>query len=264
MQHSDVVKLAESVEAAPSKLLTVSGDSKTVKGEKFGFLTGILYLAPHKAAGFNVCAKATAGCIAACLNTAGMGQMPTQQMARIRRTKWLRQDRAAFMLQIERDILALVRKAKREGLTPTVRLNGTSDLPWENFRADFSDGSHGTIFERFPDVQFYDYTKISARFAKVLPANYDLTFSAADGNESDVDFALAHGGRVAVVLMNSEQPNMRAKGWKLPDTFKGHPLVDGDESDLRFLDPKGCWIGLKAKGHAWKDTTGFVHSINPA
>jgi hypothetical protein len=264
VHHSDVINLGLSVEAAPSSLLTVSGDSKTVKGEKFGYLTGILYLAPHKAAGFNVCAKATAGCIAACLNTAGQGSYSTTQIARVRKTKWLRKDRAGFMLQLERNILALIRKANREGLTPVVRLNGTSDLPWENFRATFANRFHGTIFERFSDVQFYDYTKIAARFAKSLPDNYDLTFSAADGNENDVEFALSHGGRVAVVLRNSVRPNARAKNWNLPDSYNGHTLVDGDNSDLRFLDPKGCWIGLKAKGHAWKDTTGFVHSIDPA
>lgn len=263
MQHADVVKIGESVVAAPSKLLTVSADAKTVKGEEYGYLTGIMYLAPHKAAGFNVCAFATDGCIAACLNTAGQGTYSTTQVARIRRTKWFRADRNAFMQQVEKDILALIRKAKRLDMTPCVRLNGTSDIPWESVKYVGKDGTSGTIFERFPDVQFYDYTKNAARFARNLPANYDLTFSAADGNENAVEFALAHDGRVAAVFRNSMRPNARAKNWNLPGTYKGVPLIDGDDSDLRFLDPKGSFIGLKAKGHAWKDTTGFVRDIDP-
>lgn len=268
--QDSVSALADSVEAAPSSLLTYS-NPKTAKGESLGYLTGIMHLAPYKAAGFNVCAQATAGCAAACLNTSGHGSFSeTVHRARIRRTKWFRQDRQAFMLRIHADILLGLRKAKREGLTLVIRLNGTSDIPWENVRYVWPDGFQGweqggtgTIFEAFPDVQFYDYTKVAIRFGRNLPPNYDLTMSAADGNEKHVEFAQSHGARVAMVFRNSDKPMTEARRWTLPDTYNGVPLVDGDKSDLRFLEPSGVIIGLKAKALARKDTTGFVRDIQP-
>jgi hypothetical protein len=259
-----VSDLADSVDAAPSKLLT-SSNPKTEKGESFGYLTGILHLAPHKASGFNTCAAATAGCAAACLNTSGHGSFSqTVHVARIRKTKWFRQDKQAFMTQLHKEIKSLIKSAARQGLIPVVRLNGTSDIPWENVKFVNPNGFEGTIFQNFPDVQFYDYTKVALRFKRNLPANYDLTFSAADGNEKAVEFAQSYGARVAVVLRNAVKPLAQARRWNLPDTFNGIPLVDGDKSDLRFLDPPGCIVGLKAKGLARLDTTGFVKDINPA
>jgi hypothetical protein len=261
--HGDVLAMAESVEAAPSDLLTRSSP-KTEKGENYGWLTGILYLAPHKAAGFNVCGSATLGCIDACLNTAGQGSFNLHvHRARIRKTKWFRADKKAFMLQLERDILRFIRAAKREDLRLCIRLNGTSDIPFENVRVTFSNGFTGTIFDRFPDVQFYDYTKHALRFGKPLPANYDLTFSLADGNSRAADLVLANGGRVAVVFRNANRPNAQARKWNLPDSWNGRAMIDADAHDLRFLEPAGVYCGLKAKGQAWKDTTGFVHDIQP-
>lgn len=261
---ASVTALAPSVEAAPSALLT-TGNPKTAKGEGYGYLTAILHLAPHKASGFNTCAGATAGCIAACLNTAGRGGFDsTIQRARIRKTKWFRADRPAFMLQLEREISAHVRAAARHGLKPAVRLNGTSDIPWEGIRATWSDDSTSTVFDRFPDVQFYDYTKLAARFGRPLPANYDLTFSLADGNERAAAVVLRNGGRVAVVFRNAHRPTARAANWTLPNVWNGTPVVDADAHDLRFLDPRGVYCGLKAKGLATRDASGFVHDIVPA
>lgn len=262
--QDSVTALADSVEAAPSTLLTYS-NPKTAKGESMGFLTGIMHLAPYKASGFNVCASATKGCAAACLNTSGHGSFSHGvHVARIRRTKWFRQDRQAFMSQLHADILLGIRKAVREGLELVIRLNGTSDIPWENVKYSRPNGTVGTIFDAFPGIQFYDYTKVATRFGKTLPANYDLTMSAADGNEKAVEFAMSHGARVAMVFRNAIKPKMQARRWNLPSHFQGIALIDGDKSDLRFLDPKGCIIGLKAKGLATTDTTGFVKDINPA
>jgi hypothetical protein len=261
--HSSVAALADSVEAAPSRLLT-TGNPKTAKGEGYGYFTAILHLSPWKASGFNTCAGATKGCIAACLNTSGLGAFDeTIQRARIRKTKWMRTDRAAFMLQLEKDIVAHVKSATKHGLKPCVRLNGTSDIPWENMRASFANGVNGTIFDRFPDVQFYDYTKLPLRFSKPLPANYDLTFSLADGNERAAEHVLQHGGRVAVVFRNMERPNAQARRWELSDSWNGVAIVDADKHDLRFLEPAGVYCGLKAKGLATRDTTGFVQDITP-
>lgn len=259
-----VTALASSVAPAPSPLLT-TGNPKTAKGEGYGYLTAILHLAPYKASGFNTCAKATAGCSAACLNTAGRGGFDSGiQRARIRKTKWLRADKLAFGRQLERDIESHARRAHANDLLPAVRLNGTSDLPFENLRFTWRDGSESTVFERFPDIQFYDYTKVVSRLRKPLPPNYDLTFSAADGNEDDTAEALALGARVAIVFRNRRKPNARAKTWNIPSEYRGRRVVDADSHDLRFLDPRGVYCGLRAKGLATKDTLGFVHDVDPA
>jgi hypothetical protein len=180
--------------------------------------------------------------------------------ARIRRTKWFKSDRAAFMARLERDIAALERSARRHGLKPAVRLNGTSDLPWENLRFTGADGkAYANLMQRFPRVQFYDYTKVATRFARPLPANYDLTFSAADGNDRAVQVALQHGARVAVVFGNAARP--AARKWDLPETFEGRQVVDADKHDLRFLEPAGVVCGLRAKGLAKSDDSGFVRFV---
>ena len=261
--HLSVAALAETVKAEPSSLLTV-GNPKTAKGENFGYFTAIMHLSPWKASGVNVCPSATKGCIAACLNTAGMGMYGRTHIARIRRTKWFKADKVAFMRQLEREILSHIRKSERVGLIPAIRLNGTSDLPWENVKVTFSNGFTGTIFDRFPDVQFYDYTKIAARFQKDLPSNYDLTFSLAESNSEDAENVISLGGRVAVVFGNIDRPNAQARRWNLPKRWNGRKVVDADKHDLRFLDPKGVYCGLKAKGLAGRDKTGFVNFVKPA
>jgi hypothetical protein len=202
--YDSLQDLHRSVEASPSQLLTI-GNPKTAKGEGFGYLTGIMHLAPARLAGFEVCSGRTDGCTDACLNTAGMQGTAGRHRrrivaARIRRTKWWKSDRQAFMRRLERDIAALERSARRHGLKPAVRLNGTSDIPFENVRYVGTDGRSLTLMDRFPRVQFYDYTKVATRFARPLPPNYDLTFSAADGNERAVEVALRYGARVAVVF----------------------------------------------------------------
>lgn len=251
------------VDAAPSALLTMS-NPKTAKGEGYGYLTAILHLAPARLAGFETCAGRTEGCTAACLNTAGRGGFdPRIVRARIRKTKWFRADRDAFMQTLEREIATHVRSAARHGLTPCVRLNGTSDIPWENVKYTAADGTAvANIFDRFPDVQFYDYTKLPMRAKRDLPANYDLTFSLADGNDRAAEFAAEHGMRVAVVFRNEERPT--AKRWHLPNVWRGLTVVDADAHDLRFTEPRGVIAGLRAKGHAKRDATGFVQNVRPA
>lgn len=223
------------------KLLSTA-NPKIQKGVKLGYLSFILHLAPADLSGREVCPKRTAGCTAACLNTAGRGGMFRRgettnmiQEARRRKTQYFFADRAGFLADLEADIRRGIRQAARLGLTPVFRLNGTSDLAWEKY----------SIIERFPEVQFYDYTKVLGRKVQHLK-NYHLTFSAADGNEGDVARAIEQGMNVAVVFD------------RLPDSYLGRPVFDADDTDLRFLDPKGVICGLKAKGRAKKDTTGFV------
>jgi hypothetical protein len=223
------------------KLLSTA-NPKIQKGTKLGYLSFILHLAPATLSGKETCPKRTKGCTEACLNTAGRGGMFRKgentnmiQKARIRKTQYFFENREAFLKDLEADIRLGIKQAARLGLTPVFRLNGTSDLSWEKYG----------IFEKFPEVQFYDYTKVLGRKTGDI-ANYHLTFSAADGNELDVQAAVQAGMNVAVVFD------------KLPAEYMGRPVNDADDHDLRFLDPKGTIAGLKAKGRAKKDTTGFV------
>ena len=224
------------------KLLSTA-NPKIQKGTKLGYLSFILHLAPSDLSGRNTCPKATKGCIAACLNTAGRGGMFKRgettnmiQTARIRKTKYFFENRDAFMLDLANDIARAIKFAERKGLTPVFRLNGTSDLSWEKY--EVAPGIN--IFQAFPGVQFYDYTKVLGRKTSAFP-NYHLTFSKADGNDADVAEALLQG--MSVVAVYDEIP-------------AGVPSAD--ETDLRFLDPKGIMLGLKAKGRAKKDYSGFV------
>ena len=233
-----------------SRLLSVDTNAKTVKGQKQGFITGILYLAPSDLSGRNVCANAkTAGCIDGCLNKAGLGGVYSSiQDARIRKTNWFFDNRQSFMLQIVKDIKALQRKALKLGLIPVVRLNGTSDIRWETVKFEHDQTRSVTIFELFPEIQFYDYTKLSNR--KGIPANYDLTFSFSGREAYRIHNlkAFAQKMRVAVVFHSKD----------LPTDFYGKTVLNGDESDLRFLDPQDSIIGLYAKGPAKRDSGGFV------
>jgi len=225
------------------KLLSVGTDAKTVKGEKKGYLTGILYLAPANTSGINVCAAATSGCKLGCLNLAGRAQIfPAIIQGRIRKTRQLFADREAFKSQLRKDIAALVRKADREGLIPCVRLNGTSDLPWLAL----------SLAREFPAIQFYDYTKLPMAHTRTLP-NYHLTFSHSESNDAECLNALRNGLNVAVVFAVK-------RGHVLPDYWQGFKVIDGDVSDLRFLDTPGTVVGLRAKGPAKRDYSGFVVS----
>ena len=229
------------------KLLSVSEDAKTVKGEKKGYLTGILYLAPADTSGVaNVCASSSPGCRAACLYTAGRAAyFPKINQARIRKTRWFFSNPLSFQMQLHKDIAALVRQAKREGLKPCVRLNGTSDLP----RLAHMMAEH----PHFKRVQFYDYTAHPRPWLRILP-NYHLTFSMKENNLTHAIEALDHNISVCVVFNTK-------RGKTLPKTFGGRKVYDGDLNDLRFKDPKGAIIGVRAKGRAKKDCTGFVQIV---
>jgi hypothetical protein len=230
-------------------LLTES-NPKILKGSKKGYLTAIMHLSPSDRSGFNTCPMATFGCREACLNTAGHGGIRLKsgedngvQKARKRRTWWFFARRDEFMQELALEIAKHVRKAERKGMTPAIRLNGTSDIRWETIPV----GPFANIFQMFPDVIFYDYTKIPGRDLGI--GNYHLTFSVADGNDETAATQLERGMNLAVVFD------------EVPAEYLGTKVVDGDESDLRFLDPKGVIVGLYAKGDAKKDTTGFVKRV---
>jgi hypothetical protein len=218
------------------KVLLTAGNTKTVRGEIMGYLTYILHLAPAWLSGYNVCPMASEGCALSCLNTAGRGRCTSTQEARIRKTKLFFNNREYFMANLVKDVEAGIRKAARMGMKPAFRLNGTSDIRWENIPVD----GFRNIMEKFPNVQFYDYTKIPNR--RNLPANYHLTFSRSESNEHLIPADM----NVAVVFLT------------LPYTYMGRPVIDGTETDLRFLDGEGVVVGLIAKGKAKSDRSGFV------
>ena len=255
----------------PAPLLTTGdGNPKTAKGSKRGYLTAVLHLAPSKLSGYNVCPMATPGCVASCLNTAGRGGMYAKglhvfevgnvnevQRARVRRTLEYFEDRPRFMLRLRDEVGRFVKRCDRLGMVPAVRLNGTSDLRFESVPC----GDFPSIMHAFPGVQFYDYTKLSNR--RNLPDNYHVTYSLAEGLQSWRGHlaALADGLSVAVVLRGCGGTGRGRGGPPLPFPATwagGRPLVDGDESDLRFTDARGVYVGLRAKGRAMRDTSGFV------
>jgi hypothetical protein len=238
------------------KLLS-TGNPKVLKGMSQGYNTYILHLAPANLSGYETCAKRTLGCTDACLNLAGRGGMFKRgentnviQQARIRKTKSFFENRVEFMATLVKDIELAIKQSKKMDLVPVFRLNGTSDLAWEKYEVVRNGQLFRNIFTAFPEVQFYDYTKILGRKIKEY-SNYHLTFSAADGNDSDVLKAMNEGLNVAVVFGIK-------KTLPMPVDYLSRPVFNGDESDLRFLDPKGVIVGLYAKGKAKKDTTGFV------
>lgn len=237
------------------KLLSTA-NPKVLKGQSQGYNTFILHLSPANVSGYETCAKRTAGCTAACLNTAGHGGMFKKgettnvvQEARKTRTRAFFEHRSVFFEILVREIKNAIKLSAKQGMTPVFRLNGTSDLAWEKY--EVVEGKN--IFQMFPEVQFYDYTKILGRKVAHIP-NYHLTFSAADGNDADVLKAIQQGMNVATVFgLKKTEP--------MPATYNGRVVFNGDESDLRFLDPRGVVVGLYAKGRAKKDTSGFVKMI---
>jgi hypothetical protein len=216
-------------------------NAKTSKGEALGYLTGILYLAPANESGvMNTCPKATDACRAACLRTSGRMKFNSARNSRLSKTLLLHANRALFLECLRYDITALAKRAQKLNLTPCVRINGTSDLAWIALQ----------MASEFPNVQFYDYTKLPYPELRAR-ANYWLTFSYSGENMLETMGALSQGVNVSVVF------NTR-RGHDLPQTWNGYPVIDGDKHDLRFLDPKGVVVGLRAKGDAIKQVSPFI------
>lgn len=241
-KHKPIV--ADDIEAVYGRnVLGIQADAKTKKGTGEGYLTGIMYLAPATLSGVNMCPKSSAGCRAACLFSAGRGRFYSITRARVVKTLAYHWDTPRYIETIKKSIKSLLVKAKNKGLVPVVRLNGTSDILWE---------LNSDIIQSFPSVQFYDYTKIAKRFIFAIPKNYHLTFSLSELNDSDALRVLERGYSVAVVFRDA----------KLPDSLWGYRVTNGDETDLRFLDRHGIIVGLKAKGKAKRDTSGFVRDVS--
>jgi hypothetical protein len=229
--------------------------AKAIKADKFGYLNGINYMAPHDTAGAgNLCPHSSAGCRALCLGMysgqAAMvsdlenGTNPVRE-SRIAKSQWFMNDRKAFMLEMTEHVRAMVRKAKRENKRLAIRPNGSTDIAFEKIPTD----NGQSLPNRFPELQFVDYTKNMNRVLNPKrPANYHLTFSLSETNMHEAMHVLASGHNVAVVF-----------GHGLPKTFLGHKVIDGTMHDLRHLDPAPVIVGLDPKGSKAKnDSSGFV------
>ena len=209
-------------------------NAKTIKGRKKGYATFITYLAPHtqNSKGINLCPKASDGCANACLFSSGRGKFTSVKEARIRKTEFYLNDRVGFIDTLVEEIGKAIIKVNKKGeFTPVFRLNGTSDIRWEKMK-----GSNGlSIIDTYPDVQFYDYTKLDNRFDGSMPDNYHLTFSRSEDNDEACQRLLAKGVNVTYVFD------------EVPTEWNGYKVISGDETDLRFLDESGVIVGLKYK-----------------
>lgn len=245
----------------PNTLLSTV-NAKTVKGEKLGYTTYIMYLSPHtqNSKGINLCSHASKGCAKACLFGSGAARFESVQDGKRNKTEFYLADRKGFMLKLVKEIAKAVslhgaiegeKQYKKNGVDVlrfknfAIRLNGTADIPFEKIKIE--DGKN--IFEMFPNVQFYDYTKNPTRFAKEQPSNYHLTFSRSEDNDSITEDLLNKGNNVAIVF------GIRDVN-KLPKRYKGFKVINGDETDLRFLDESNVVVGLKYKLVTGKGTKG--------
>lgn len=249
-----------------SLLASPESNPKVAKNGKLDVLTAPLHLAPFNVSGFQVCPQASKGCAAACLHTAGNPvYMAQKDASRKAKTLAYFKERDAFMAVLAFEILALERKAIGLGMECGVRLNATSDLPFER-RLINVDGHDVLLMEFFSEVQFYDYTKITKRAIAWatgdMPANYHLTFSRAEDNDRAVAAVLEAGGNVTVVMSKDRYKQAVTDGFLqgmgiVPSV--AHKVTDGDAHDYRPADPVGCIVALKAKGDAKGDTSGFVY-----
>jgi hypothetical protein len=219
-------------------------NAKTAKND---IETFILYLAPHKqnAKGVNICPAASNGCVAACLHSAGRGKFSNVQSSRINKTNFYISNKSLFIKKLATEILREYTKAKKKGIKIAFRLNGTSDLDFVYLLQKYAGLDISTLRDT---ATFYDYTKLLGKVKKYLEhPNYFVTFSRSEINESVAIAVLNMGGNVAAVFSNN-----------LPNFWRGYKVIDGDKSDLEMIYNTNVVLGLKAKGDAKKDNSGFV------
>jgi Gene product 88 len=225
------------------RLLTKpGGNAKLAKGNGPTFAPYILHLAPFTSggAGINTCPNASPECISLCLNVSGRANIfPEILSVRAKKTKLLATDRPTFLARLRREIANAIKREAKRGRVAVFRLNGTSDI-------DFSE-----VISAFPSVRFYDYTKDPVRYNRyllgLLPRNYHLTFSFSGRNIALCRSFLARGGNVAAAFARPI-----GTSYHRPEQWEGFRTIDGDISDLRFLDNPGTVVALKAKGKARK------------
>ena len=221
-------------------LLSVGTNAKTKRGDSEEAITAIQYLAPSLNSGYETCAGKSEGCSAACLFTAGRGAMNSVRQARIKKTKLFFENKELYLTYLNNDLTLLQEYGKEHNMQVYVRLNGTSDLDFISLN----------IFQKYPTLKFYDYTKIKERLYLSLPENYKLTYSRDERTTNEEILTLINYANIAVVFD------------EVPSEYLGLPVYEGDLTDLRFEDPLKHIIGLKAKARAKQDTSGFVVKNN--
>ena len=212
----------------------LSTNMKLIKDKLAGYdVTGI-QLAPANIGGYEVCASRSKGCTKACIYVSGRGRFTATQIARIKRKLLFFQYKNTFKSQLIKEITAFVKKCAKNNVKPAIRLNVFSDLPYERIFPE--------LFTMFPQVSYYDYTKIKSRLDKSkLPSNYHLTFSRSeDTSDNEVLEIIKAGFNVAIPF--------NCKKHQLPKSFLNIPVIDGDLSDIRFLDNQASIVGLSVKG----------------
>jgi hypothetical protein len=253
-QRAQIINAVRSGEIKPNYILSVSSDPKTIKSLIDGVLTGVMYGMPANGSGeWNDCPYASLGCTMACLNTSGHGgigldqdNLNPVQIARLKRSAFFHTRRSEFWTMLIRDIDRLIRKARKLGLKPAVRLNGTTDVKWESTPVVIDNVKiANNIMELYPDLVYYDYTKwpYAKRPNESLPINYHLTFSRSETNENQIADNISHGRNVTVVV----DIKSTDKSTAIPTTWREIPTHDADRSDFRPNDPIGRILILRYK-----------------
>jgi hypothetical protein len=246
------------------KRLLASGKSNAkLRRNGKRYLTIGLSLAPAKLSGIgNLCPHASDGCRTLCLNLSGRALMQTKdkgiERARIARARLYFQDRSLFLAMLRHELTLACKLARRKRLRVIARLNVLSDIDWARV--------HPEIIRDYPSITFYGYTKIPSAMERFVngeyPSNYYLTFSRSETNQQAALGFLDRGCN-ATVVFNVKYSSTSKR--PLPDTWNGYPVIDGDLTDLRFLDPRGVVVGLRAKGlarRAENQVNGFVVKVS--
>lgn len=218
---------------------SVSKTTKHIKSIEYNELVYTIYLAPADSSGYEVCPLRNIECTDLCLNESGMNRMSMNDelinRSRIKKTQLFFENREYFVKWMVYEIESTKLKAEKLGMSFSVRINNTSDINPLSFYLDV-DGKKLNVLDLFPDVQFYDYTKVPNRMKlMMLYPNYDLTFSYDGHNKETCLRMLENNVRVAVVFD------------KLPGELWGYKVIDGDLYDMRYRDEKNVIIGLKFK-----------------
>jgi hypothetical protein len=247
-----------------TKVLTLDSHKIEVSNKGGKYRVAMVYLAQEKISGHQVCPHATESCKGICLGShsghASLVKKGTDfnacRVARVRKTIMFFNYRELFMNKLFTELTAFCKKCEKDGILPAFRFNATSDLPFHTYT--IPDGSK-TFIEYFGEkygCQFYDYTKNIHKMEQYLlgtmPKNYSLTFSYTPEKAADAFKVVALGGTAAAAFATKKAVDYTGK------KMGGFNVVNGDLTDLRFLDVKGVIIGLTAKGRTWKtDTSGF-------
>jgi hypothetical protein len=243
-----------------TRLLASGKSNAKLKKNGRRYLTLGLSLAPAKQSGMgNLCPHASKACKDLCLNISGRTVGRSEQTnaimrARIARARLYFQDRPLFLAMLRRELELACRTARRTHRKVIARLNVLSDVDWARV--------HPEIIRDFPQVTFYGYTKIPSAMDRFIdgayPKNYYLTFSRSETNEQTALEILRKGSNITVVFDTKYSATSKQA---LPTSWRGFPVIDGDLTDLRFLDPRGVVVGLRAKGIARRPANqvdGFV------